>query len=104
DLLDRGMINRAHLPQILRRAAWNPEARDLVWQWITRHLEELGQESRGTGFASYVYEYALPYVGLTRPDEVIQWVASHAVIEGERGARKGLGLLGATRALRRRFT
>ena len=104
DLLDRGALNRAHLPQILRRAAWNPESRDLVWQWMTRHLEGLGQESRGTGFASYVYEYALPYVGLTRPDEVTQWVAAHSVLEGERGARKGLGLLGATRALRRRFT
>ncbi len=104
DLLDRGVLNRAHLPQIVRRAAWNPEARDLLWQWITRHLESLGQETRGTGFASYVYEYALPYVGLSRPEEVIHWVASHHVLEGERGAKKGLGLLGATRALRRRFT
>jgi len=104
DLLDRGILNRAHLPQILRRAAWNPESRDLVWQWITHHLEPLALESRGTGFASYVYEYALPYVALARPDEVIQWVATHPILEGERGARKGLGLLGTTRALRRRLT
>jgi aminopeptidase N len=104
DLLDRGRINRGHLPAIVRRVAWNPEGRDLLWQWITRHLETLGRESRGTGFASYVYEYALPYVGLTRPDEIVDWMATHRVLEGERGAKKGLGLLRSTRALRRRFT
>jgi tricorn protease interacting factor F2/3 len=104
DLLDRGTLNRAHLPAILRRAAWNPEGRDVAWEWITHHLEDLGKETRGTGFASYVYEYCLPYVGLTRADEVVEWIATHPVLEGERGAKKGLGLLTATRELRRRLT
>ena len=102
DLLDAGKMNRAHLPTILRRAAWAPEGRDVAWRWIQRRLVEVAEETRGTGFASYVFEYCLPYVGISHPQEVLEWVAVHPVAESERGARKGLGLLGATQSLRRR--
>jgi hypothetical protein len=104
DRLDAGRLNRAHLPVIVRRAAWNPVARETTWKWIQEHLEDVAQQSRGTGFSSYVLEYALPYVGLERAQEVTTWLAEHAVFEGGRGARKGLGLLGAGLALRRRLT
>jgi len=103
DRLDTGGFNRAHLPVIVRRAAWNPVSRDATWSWMQRHLEEVAQKTKGTGFSSYVLEYALPYVGLERPDEVRAWIGEHPVTEGGRGARKGLGLLDAHLALRRRL-
>ncbi|MCI4328143.1 MAG: ERAP1-like C-terminal domain-containing protein, partial [Thermoplasmata archaeon] len=102
-LLDDGVLNRAHLPQIVRPAAHNPEGRAVTWAWMTRRLEAVGRENRGTGFASYVYEYALPFVGLEHPEEVTRWVAMHPVLEGDRGAKKGLALLDGTRSLRNRF-
>ena len=102
-LLDEGILWGSHLPQVVRAAAQNPEGRAATWAWIQRRLETVGRESRGTGFASYVYEFALPYVGLGRRPEVEAWMRSHPVLEGERGAKKGLGLLGAVEALRRRF-
>ncbi len=102
-LLDDGVLNRAHLPQIVRAASLNRLARGETWQWIQRRLEAIGRESRGTLFSSYVYEYALPYVGLGRRAEVEAWVRAHPVIEGERGAAKGFALLDATEALRRRL-
>ena len=102
-LLDDGTLNRAHLPQIVRAASLNTPARETTWKWMQRRLESLGRESRGTGFVAYVYEYALPYVGLGRRAEVEAWVRGHPVIEGERGAAKGFALLDATEALRRRL-
>jgi tricorn protease interacting factor F2/3 len=104
DLLDQGVLNRANLPSIVRRAAWNPEGRAVTWRWITERLQSVGKESQGTGFASYVYEYSLPYVGLDRAEVAAQWVATHPVAEGDRGAKKGFGLLASTLALRQRFT
>jgi tricorn protease interacting factor F2/3 len=102
-LMDEGILYRAHLPQIVRSASQNPEGREATWAWMQRRLEAVGRESRGTGFSSYVYEFALPYVGLTRKAELEEWVRTHTVLEGERGARKGFGLLGAIESLRRRY-
>jgi tricorn protease interacting factor F2/3 len=103
-LLDDGVLNRAHLPQVVRAASHNPHGRDATWAWIQQRLEAIGRESRGTGFSSYVYEYALPFVGAGRRAEVEEWVRTHPVIEGERGAARGFALLDANEALRRRMS
>ena len=104
EMLDDRTINRAHLPQVVRRLAWNPEARDPLWDWMRTKLSGVAEETKGTGFSAYVLEYALPYVGLPRAAEVREWVAEHPVAEGGRGAKKGLGLLDANLALERRVT
>ncbi len=97
-------LNRAHLPELARRLSWNPEGREGLWGWMQHELPQVAEETRGTGFASYVLEYGIPFVGLTHEPELRAWLEAHPVAEGARGARKGIGLLEANRALRRRVS
>jgi tricorn protease interacting factor F2/3 len=102
-LLDDGVLAPAHVPLIVRAAAENPQGRDPTWAWIQRRLEAIGNESRGTLFASYILEFTLPYVGLGRRGEVAEWLRTHRVTGGARGAATGLALLDAAEALRRQM-
>ncbi len=98
-----GTINRAHLPVIVRQAAQNPAARAVTWEFLRDHLDEVAATTRGTGFASYLLEYALPWVGLGREEAVREFLAHREVPEGDRGRRKGLDLLAAAAGLAARL-
>ena len=103
-LLTDRTLNRAHLPEIVRQAAANPQGRAPVWEWMQHQLPQIAEETKGTGFASYALEYAIPYIGLRHEAELLPWLRDHPIAEGGRGERKGRGLLGAYLALGRRVS
>ncbi len=90
DLLLTGEIIRGHSYQVLPQATANPAGRDVVWPWLTRHLEELATGYHGTGYLSLVLERTIPWVGLGRADEVRAFFGAHPFPEGSRGVMKGL--------------
>lgn len=104
ELLTARRLNRAHLPEIVRRTAVNPDGRAPLWRWMRSALPAIAEETRGTRFAAYALEYAIPYVGLAYYDELTAWLAEHPLAEGTLGERKGRGILGANRALAARVS
>ncbi len=98
-----GTINRAHLPGIVRQAAQSPAGRTVVWEFLRDYLDEIATTTRGTGFASYLLEYALPWVGLGREGEVRAFFEGREIPEGGRGLQKGLALLAAASGLAARL-
>ena len=103
DLCLSGMINRGHVNTVLMQAAQNPRGRDVTWAWLQQQLPRLEEVFRGTGFLSLFLEYANPYLGLGRVDEVRSFYAGHPTPEGDRGLAKGLERLELLERLRPRL-
>lgn len=90
DMTLTGEIATGHAVHVLAQAVVNPVARDVVWPWLTRHLDQLAERFRGSTSLSTVLERTTIYLGLGRADEVRAFYRAHPFPEGSRGLAKGL--------------
>ncbi|HEV2165567.1 MAG TPA: M1 family metallopeptidase [Thermoplasmata archaeon] len=93
DLALTPVVNRAHLQNVVREAALNPAGRAVTWEWIRTRLHGVEEDYKGASVIGTVLEYAIPFVGIGRSEEVRRELAERPFREGDRGARKGLALL-----------
>jgi tricorn protease interacting factor F2/3 len=95
DLLGAGELQRSEWLSLIGTAMeFNPERSEALWSFLTERLESnLPKLSSGSWGVGSLLQFAIPQVGLTRPDQMRRWVTSHPFPEGEVGARKGLELL-----------
>jgi tricorn protease interacting factor F2/3 len=90
DRLASGAVNLGIVHVVLRNAAANPVARQVLWNWMREHLARVDELLRGSGLLSQVLEITLPVLGLGRGVEVREFFRTHAFPEGARGIAKGL--------------
>jgi tricorn protease interacting factor F2/3 len=95
DLLGTGELQRSEWLSLIGTAMeFNPDRSAALWSFLTQRLESnLPKLSSGSWGVGSLLQIAIPQVGLTRPDEMRQWVGGHPFPEGEIGAKKGLELL-----------
>ncbi|HLY76565.1 MAG TPA: ERAP1-like C-terminal domain-containing protein, partial [Thermoplasmata archaeon] len=91
------------VPTAVVGASRNVEARALAWTWLQRQVDSFAENFQGTGRTSELLEVVLPRLGLGREAEVRDFFRNRPVREGSRGIAKGLELLAAGVALRRRL-
>ena len=91
------------IPAALTGAARNIEARAVGWAWLARNLDTFAESFRGTGRTGELLETNLPRLGLGREEEVREFFRDRNVPEGSQGVAKGLELLAAASALRKRL-
>ncbi|MGC2288530.1 MAG: M1 family metallopeptidase [Thermoplasmata archaeon] len=91
------------VPTAIVGASDNVEARAVTWAWIQRNLNAFAESFRGTGRTSTLLEVVLQRLGLGRETEVREFFRSRVVPEGSQGIAKGLELLAAGSAMRRRL-
>jgi tricorn protease interacting factor F2/3 len=91
------------LPPAILGAARNVEARELTWNWLERNLDSLAESFRGTGRTGDLLEFVIPRLGLGRETEVRTFFRDRVVRESSQGIAKGLELLAAGSAFRKRL-
>jgi tricorn protease interacting factor F2/3 len=90
-------------PSAVMAAARNIEARAVTWAWLQRNLDPMAEAFRGTGRMSEMLDRSIQQVGLGREAEVTAFFRDRSVAEGSQGIAKGLELLAAGAALRKRL-
>ena len=98
-----GKVNIGHVASVVIQAVENPAGRATTWPWLRAHLPELGEMFRGSTFLATVLEYAIPYLGIDRPEEVRAFFHENRLPEGNPGRVKGLERLAALERLRTRI-
>ncbi len=91
------------IPAAIAGASRNVEARAAGWDWLRRNLDTFAENFRGTGRTGDLLETILPRLGLGREAEVREFFRDRNVPEGSQGVAKGLELLEAVSAFRRRL-
>jgi tricorn protease interacting factor F2/3 len=91
------------VPVAIIGAARNPNARQVAWGWLQRNLDLFAENFRGTGRTSDLLEVVIFRLGLGREAEVREFFRNRTVTEGSQGIAKGLELLAAGAALRKRL-
>ena len=91
------------VPVAVTGASRNLEARAVTWAWLQRNLDAVAESYRGTGRTSDLLEVALQRLGLGRETEVREFFRNRTVAEGSQGIAKGLELLAAGSAFRKRL-
>ncbi|MCI4348072.1 MAG: M1 family metallopeptidase [Thermoplasmata archaeon] len=102
-MAERKEILLSLVPYALGGAARNPVARPVAWAWLQRNLDAFAEGFRGSGWASRLLEAVLPLLGLGRETEVREFFRDRVVPEGTQGLAKGLELLAAGSAFRKRM-
>jgi tricorn protease interacting factor F2/3 len=102
DLTLTGEIIRGHAVPTITQAAGNPAGREVVWTWLTRHMDEIAAGLRGSVQVANLFDRALPLVGLGRAEELRAFFRGHPCPEGTRGIAKGLERLEVYERLRAR--
>jgi tricorn protease interacting factor F2/3 len=87
-------VNRAHVAALLREAALNPSGRAPTRAWVRTRLPGVVADYKGTPVVGDILESTLPYAGLGHLEEVRADWEAHPLPGAERGAAKGLFLLG----------
>ena len=91
------------VPVAIMGAARNVEARGITWSWLQRNLDSIAEKFRGTGRTSDLLEVVIQRIGLERDNELREFFRNRRVTEGSQGIAKGLELLAAGTALRKRL-
>jgi tricorn protease interacting factor F2/3 len=91
------------VPAAIVGASRNVEARAMTWAWLQRNLATYAESFRGTGRTSDLLEVVIQRLGLGRESEVRAFFEGRAVVEGSQGIAKGLELLAAGSAFRKRL-
>jgi tricorn protease interacting factor F2/3 len=91
------------VPYAILGASRNLEAQAMTWAWLERNLDSFAENFRGTGRTGHVLEAVLPRLGLGRDAEVREFFRNRSVVEADRGLAKGLELLAAGVAFRKRL-
>ncbi|HUI38660.1 MAG TPA: M1 family metallopeptidase, partial [Thermoplasmata archaeon] len=94
DLALTPTVNRAHVVGLVREAALNPAGRAATWAWIRTRLHGVEADYKGTAVVGDILHLALPYAALGHLEEARTELKAHPFAEGDRGAAKGLFLLG----------
>ena len=102
-MAERKEILLSLVPYALMGATRNVAARAVAWAWLQRNLDAFAEGFRGSGWASRLLEGVLPRLGLGREAEVQEFFRNRVVPEGSQGLSKGLELLAAGSALRKRL-
>ncbi|MFZ0830048.1 MAG: M1 family metallopeptidase [Thermoplasmata archaeon] len=89
-------------PAAVVGASRNLEARAVAWAWLQRNLDSFAESFRGTGRTSDLLETVIQRLGMGREAEVREFFRGRTVVEGSRGIAKGLELLAAGTAFRKR--
>jgi tricorn protease interacting factor F2/3 len=87
-------VNRAHVSAMLREAGLNPMGRAATWAWVRTRLHDAAPDYEGTPVVGDILQFTVPYVGLGRAAEVRAELQARPFPGAERGASKGLYLLG----------
>ena len=102
DMTLSGEIASGHAALVVTQATLNPRGGEVVWPWMTRHLDQLAERFRGSMHLSLLLERTAVSVGLGRADEVNAFYREHPFPEGSRGLAKGLERLEVAERLRGR--
>jgi tricorn protease interacting factor F2/3 len=102
DLTLTGEIPGGHATAVVTNAAVNPVGWAVAWPWLTRHLPELTERFRGSGYLSQLLERTTVHLGLGRSAELRRFYEEHPSPEGSRGLAKGLERLEVAERLRAR--
>ncbi|MCI4351862.1 MAG: M1 family metallopeptidase [Thermoplasmata archaeon] len=102
-MAERKEIPLSLVPFAVRGASRNIAAGGVTWTWLQRNLDAFAANFRGSGEASRLLEAVLPRLGLDRENEVQEFFRDRIVPEGSQGLSKGLELLAAGSALRKRL-
>jgi tricorn protease interacting factor F2/3 len=87
-------VNRAHVAAVLREAALNPEGRAAAWNWVRTRLHRAVDDYKGTPVVGDILRFTVPYAALGRAEEARSELDARPFVGAERGAAKGLFLLG----------
>ncbi len=85
-----GGINRSYLRSLIVQASANPAGRSVVWPWFSERVDDVAAAFRGSGGLPLVLELAVPAMAVGRVEEVRDFLRSHPMPEGSRGAAKAL--------------
>ena len=91
------------VPGAIAGASRNVDARPVTWSWLQRNIDSLAESFRGTGRTSELLEGVIQRLGQGREKEVREFFRTHDVVEGSQGIAKGLELLAAGSAFRKRL-
>jgi tricorn protease interacting factor F2/3 len=94
DLLGTGEMQQSAWMRLVQMALWlNPDRSGGFWSFLTGRLGKALPNLSEAGVVGYLLKYAVPMIGVTRPELMRRWVVEHPVPGGEEGAKKGLELL-----------
>ena len=102
-MAERREILLSLVPAAILGAARNSSARAMAWAWFRRNLDTFAESFLGTGLTSRVLELGLQRLGIGREAEVREFFRNRTVPEGSHGIAKGLELLAAGSAFRKRL-
>lgn len=91
------------VPPAVTGASRNKDGAGEAWEWLQRNLDPFAESFRGSGRTSELLEFVLPRVGIGREAAVRDFFRSRTVLEASQGLAKGLELLAAGSAFRRRL-
>lgn len=85
-----GEVKRQDVFTLIMAAAGNPDARQVLWDWIKAHMEKLREIYRGTNVLARILSAAIPIIGIGRREEFESFFQKNPVPEAESGIQAGL--------------
>lgn len=77
--------------------------RDMIWSWLTENYGTLRKIYAGSGVLPRIISYTIPYIGLGREAEVIDFFKNNPTPEASMGVSVGLELMGIYSGLSKRL-
>jgi tricorn protease interacting factor F2/3 len=71
-------------------AADNPQARNLMWDWLRNHIGKLQELYEHTGLLSQFFASTIPVIGVGRVREVQDFFSEHVIPDAASGIKVGL--------------
>ena len=103
DLGISGEVSRSDSAYPMMYGARNPAARDLYWDWLTRHYDGI-LEMYGGSQQFYLYMgRLLPIIGVTREAKVKKFLSGRRMKQGGSSLVRALDLLAITSSVRARL-
>jgi aminopeptidase 2 len=85
-----GEVKRQDIGSMILSATANPDARDLIWKWMTLNIGRLSKLYEGTGRLSRILLSAIPILGMGRAQEVEMFFRENMILEAKNGIESGI--------------
>jgi len=98
-----GQVSRSDSVYPLTYSAFNPDARDVLWRWLTRRYDTVREMYGGSQQFYLFMGYVIPLCGVGRESEVRRFLSGKRLKEGGSSVTRILELLHINARLRRRL-
>ena len=90
-----GEVKRQDVIGIILGSGWNPNGKELAWNFIKANIQKLTEMYQSTGILSGAFLSMIPMLGIGKVEEFEKFFADHKMPEAETGIKAGLEKLHA---------